>query len=113
MPVTLNQGGVPTHGSSQKRSKEGNEEGRTEARSEEVVLFRGLPKEGLQGPGRHASAGVSFSGPFSSLRRPATRRSPAEQVLGGSMARITIEDCIARVPNRFHLVQMAAVRTKQ
>ena len=29
------------------------------------------------------------------------------------MARITIEDCIARVPNRFHLVQMAAVRTKQ
>ena len=29
------------------------------------------------------------------------------------MARITIEDCIARVPNRFHLVQMAAIRTKQ
>jgi DNA-directed RNA polymerase subunit omega len=29
------------------------------------------------------------------------------------MARITIEDCIERVPNRFHLVQMAAIRTKQ
>ncbi len=29
------------------------------------------------------------------------------------MARITIEDCIRKVPNRFHLVQMAAIRTKQ
>jgi DNA-directed RNA polymerase subunit omega len=29
------------------------------------------------------------------------------------MARITIEDCTARVPNRFHLVQMASIRTKQ
>lgn len=29
------------------------------------------------------------------------------------MARITIEDCIAKVPNRFHLVQMAAIRAKQ
>lgn len=29
------------------------------------------------------------------------------------MARITVEDCIERVPNRFHLVQMAAIRTKQ
>ena len=29
------------------------------------------------------------------------------------MARITIEDCINRVPNRFDLVQMAAIRTKQ
>ena len=29
------------------------------------------------------------------------------------MARITIEDCTDRVPNRFHLVQMAAIRTKQ
>ena len=29
------------------------------------------------------------------------------------MARITIEDCIDKVPNRFHLVQMAAIRTKQ
>ncbi len=29
------------------------------------------------------------------------------------MARITIEDCIERVPNRFHLVQMAGIRTKQ
>ncbi len=29
------------------------------------------------------------------------------------MARITIEDCIENVPNRFHLVQMAAIRTKQ
>ena len=29
------------------------------------------------------------------------------------MARITIEDCIRRVPNRFNLVQMAAIRTKQ
>lgn len=29
------------------------------------------------------------------------------------MARITIEDCIAKVPNRFHLVQMVAIRTKQ
>ena len=29
------------------------------------------------------------------------------------MARITIEDCTRNVPNRFHLVQMAAIRTKQ
>jgi len=29
------------------------------------------------------------------------------------MARVTIEDCIAKVPNRFHLVQMAAIRAKQ
>jgi DNA-directed RNA polymerase subunit omega len=29
------------------------------------------------------------------------------------MARITIEDCIAKIPNRFHLVQMASIRAKQ
>ena len=29
------------------------------------------------------------------------------------MARITIEDCTAVVPNRFHLVQMVAIRAKQ
>ena len=29
------------------------------------------------------------------------------------MARITIEDCTVNVPNRFHLVQMASIRTKQ
>lgn len=29
------------------------------------------------------------------------------------MARITIEDCTALVQNRFHLVQMAAIRAKQ
>jgi len=29
------------------------------------------------------------------------------------MARITIEDCTDRIPNRFNLVQMAAIRTKQ
>jgi DNA-directed RNA polymerase subunit omega len=29
------------------------------------------------------------------------------------MARITVEDCIDKVQNRFHLVQMAAIRTKQ
>jgi DNA-directed RNA polymerase subunit omega len=29
------------------------------------------------------------------------------------MARITVEDCIQRVPNRFHLVRMAAIRAKQ
>ncbi|MGI9591628.1 MAG: DNA-directed RNA polymerase subunit omega [Myxococcota bacterium] len=29
------------------------------------------------------------------------------------MARITIEDCTEVVPNRFHLVQMASIRTKQ
>jgi DNA-directed RNA polymerase subunit omega len=29
------------------------------------------------------------------------------------LARITIEDCTAQVPNRFHLVQMAAIRAKQ
>ncbi len=29
------------------------------------------------------------------------------------MARITIEDCTKVVPNRFHLVQMAAIRAKQ
>ncbi len=30
-----------------------------------------------------------------------------------SMARITIEDCMEVVPNRFHLVRMASIRTKQ
>ena len=29
------------------------------------------------------------------------------------MARITIEDCTKVVPNHFHLVQMASIRTKQ
>ena len=29
------------------------------------------------------------------------------------MARITIEDCIEQVPNRFTLIQMAAIRAKQ
>jgi DNA-directed RNA polymerase subunit omega len=29
------------------------------------------------------------------------------------VARITVEDCTERVPNRFHLVQMASIRTKQ
>ena len=29
------------------------------------------------------------------------------------MARITIEDCTEAVPNRYHLVQMASLRTKQ
>lgn len=29
------------------------------------------------------------------------------------MARITIEDCTSRVSNRFHLVQIAGIRTKQ
>ncbi len=29
------------------------------------------------------------------------------------MARITVEDCVDKVPNRFHLVQMASIRTKQ
>ncbi len=29
------------------------------------------------------------------------------------MARITVEDCTEKVPNRFHLVQMAAIRAKQ
>ena len=29
------------------------------------------------------------------------------------MARITIEDCIEQVPNRFHLVAMTSIRAKQ
>ncbi len=29
------------------------------------------------------------------------------------MARVTIEDCTRNVPNRFHLAQVAAIRTKQ
>ncbi len=29
------------------------------------------------------------------------------------MARITIEDCMEKIPNRFQLVQMAAIRAKQ
>jgi DNA-directed RNA polymerase subunit omega len=29
------------------------------------------------------------------------------------MARITIEDCMEKVPNRFQLVRMAAIRAKQ
>jgi DNA-directed RNA polymerase subunit omega len=29
------------------------------------------------------------------------------------LARITVEDCTEKVPNRFHLVQMASIRTKQ
>jgi DNA-directed RNA polymerase subunit omega len=38
----------------------------------------------------------------------------AKQLSGEApMARITIEDCIEKVPNRFHLVQMTAIRAKQ
>ena len=29
------------------------------------------------------------------------------------MARITIEDCMEQIPNRFHLVRMASIRAKQ
>jgi DNA-directed RNA polymerase subunit omega len=29
------------------------------------------------------------------------------------MARISVEDCLKKVPNRFGLVQLAAIRTKQ
>ena len=29
------------------------------------------------------------------------------------MARVTVEDCIEQVPNRFELVQIAAIRAKQ
>ncbi len=29
------------------------------------------------------------------------------------MARITVEDCTEKIPNRFNLVQMAAIRAKQ
>jgi DNA-directed RNA polymerase subunit omega len=29
------------------------------------------------------------------------------------LARITVEDCTEKVPNRFHLVQIASIRTKQ
>jgi DNA-directed RNA polymerase subunit omega len=29
------------------------------------------------------------------------------------MARVTVEDCIERIPNRFELVHVAAKRTKQ
>ena len=31
----------------------------------------------------------------------------------GSMARVTIEDCLEQVPTRFGLVRMATIRTKQ
>jgi DNA-directed RNA polymerase subunit omega len=33
--------------------------------------------------------------------------------MGQGMARITIEDCMDHVPNRFHLVRMASIRAKQ
>lgn len=29
------------------------------------------------------------------------------------MARITVEDCLAKIPNRFELVHAAAIRVKQ
>ncbi|HEY8121260.1 MAG TPA: DNA-directed RNA polymerase subunit omega [Myxococcota bacterium] len=29
------------------------------------------------------------------------------------MARITVEDCIARIPNHFHLVRVAMIRARQ
>lgn len=29
------------------------------------------------------------------------------------MARVTVEDCIEKVPNRFDLVQVTTIRTKQ
>ena len=32
---------------------------------------------------------------------------------GGEMARITVEDCLEQIPNRFSLVLVAAERTKQ
>jgi DNA-directed RNA polymerase subunit omega len=33
--------------------------------------------------------------------------------MGQDMARITVEDCMEHVPNRFHLVRMASIRAKQ
>ena len=53
---------------------------------------------------RPAIAGRGF------LRSGLDLRSAAEE---DSMARITIEDCTKIIPNRFHLVQTAAIRTKQ
>ena len=41
------------------------------------------------------------------------RRVDAPRERGGLMARITIEDCMEQVPNRFHLVRMASIRAKQ
>jgi len=29
------------------------------------------------------------------------------------MARVTIEDCVARIPNRFHLIRVAMIRARQ
>ena len=42
-----------------------------------------------------------------------SRRVDAPRARGGLMARITIEDCMEQVPNRFHLVRMASIRAKQ
>lgn len=33
--------------------------------------------------------------------------------MGGRVARITVEDCLNRVPNRFKLVHMVAKRVRQ
>ncbi len=43
----------------------------------------------------------------------APSETPSEPFQRGRMARITIEDCMEKVPNRFHLVRMASIRAKQ
>ncbi len=51
---------------------------------------------------------------LSSHRRfHSTAQSAVGQGAPLDMARITIEDCMEKVPNRFQLVRMAAIRAKQ
>jgi DNA-directed RNA polymerase subunit omega len=38
---------------------------------------------------------------------------PRHNISGGKMARVTVEDCLTMIPNRFLLVMVAVKRTKQ
>ncbi len=44
---------------------------------------------------------------------PTVSRRTRDSSHRGLLARVTVEDCIEKVPNRFHLVQMVTIRTKQ
>ena len=95
------------------------EEGRTQE-GPPLELVVGTGPSALEGRRTPAGAfvGRGFARPEVVLRSGPLASPPglptARDTRGGDpMARITIEDCTEKVPNRFHLVKMASIRTKQ
>ena len=62
---------------------------------------------------RRTLAPCITSGRWLCARFPAIGATPAApQLLRGPMARVTVEDCIVQIPNRFELVLLAAQRAR-